>query len=478
MKHLLLTIIIFSLCVSSLTAQFDYQLFRPGVQYLYERYSLEPENYHDYPFFIESPIVGMKTDARTCQPLFESFYSSHDCGPGPSFAGYAICQSSDSTIMHMGGSEYFRLQTQDQIGSSWTAGRIGGVVAIGKITSIDTMSFLGLMDTAKTITFHHPETDTLLGPPIIISKNYGLISAAWFGRMEDNRSMPLRGLSNPKVGLQNFTDEEVFDISAGDVFHFTIDDWFSPFARLAVSVTSVEKTESFVKISYTGSRIDSQTFYRNGEMIDTFYLREVNSNWYFGKQILDMLRKQPGESYAPTGGHYHTAHLFRTDGCRELAKRHSVEMKPLGEGRCYLNGSQYDATPSLFFFPGFAGAFGESTFFLPFGRELIYANTAAGECGTPLNIEEILSGLRADESEETIAFQVYPNPGREAVNLTLPETELVDLQLIDPLGRKVFSQAGVRGSLRIDTSKLPAGAFLLLLRKNGRVVGSKRLILR
>lgn len=477
MKHLYLTTFILFLCLP-LVGQFDYQLFRPGVQYLFENYDIAPEEYQNRSFFIESPIIGMKTDERTCQSLFESFYSEYDCGPGPSFAGYEICQSPDFTIMYMGDNQYFRLQTQDEVGSRWTAGLIDDIIAVGKVSTIDTMHFLGLVDTVKTITFHHPETDTLLGVPVIISKNYGLISAAWFGRMEDGRSMPLLGLSNPEVGLQNFTDEEVFDINPGDVFHFTTDGSFEYFTRWAVSVTSVEKTEDRIVINYSGQKFNSRTINIDGEIRDSVFSADIDGNWSFFDTELELLRRQPGESYAPISSYYLTAHLFRTDGCQELAKRHSVEMIPFGQAGCYLNGEAIDATPSFFFFPGFAGAFGEVATSSYFSQQLIYAKTAAGECGTPLNIEEILSGLQANEGEETIAFQVYPNPGREAVNLTLPETELVDLQLMDHLGREVFSQTGVRGSAVMDTSELPAGAFLLVLRKNGRMVGSRRLILR
>ena len=481
MKHLLTTAIIV-LAVFNLSAQFDYQLFRPDVQYLYENYHLEAEEFRFYQSTIESPIIGMKTDERECQPLYKSF-TTNACQPTPSFAGFEICQSPDFTIMYMGGSDYFRLETQASIGDSWTAGLIDTIVANGRVTQIDTMSFLGLIDTVKTISFFHPETDTLLGSPVIISKNYGLITCARFGKVNRfgfNEPLTLLGMSSPSVGLQNYTDEEVFAVEAGDVFH-TFENYEGRQTRLAAEVTSVERDVEeigHIKINYTGQKIIPTTIIRDGETIDTAILEDITSSWEYSRLIVEMLRRQPGEayqSYEGIGSSYTVAQMFPANLCGLAGKRESVDMSFAFDRDCYFNSEAFDGTPSFFFYPGLGSDFGRISSATFGERILIYAKTSTLECGEPYDYEGIVTSLRA--TTEEIDFIAYPNPVVDELQVTINAPGRFNLYVMDQLGRRVISISEATTQTVISTENLAAGIYFLILESRSGVVGRKKLVI-
>ncbi len=482
MKHLfILVLIVFT--VPALTAQFDYQLFRPDVQYLYENYSIESSSFRSFQSETDSPIVGMKTDERECQDLYRTI-SSWQCQPGPSFAGYKICQSPDATIMHMGERDSFRLETQALLGDSWTAGLMDNIVVTGRVTDVDTMSFLGLLDSVKTISFFHSEADTLFSLPVIISKNYGLVSCVRLGaRRGGLRASPLTllGMSEPEVGLQNYTDEEVFDLQAGDKFHIyenhNLDGYDA--GRLLVEIVSVERTENRVKINYSGERISSTTIFRDGEFVEiVVQVEEVNSSWTSSQFMLEMLRKQPGEFYPMYEGFegtYVVAQMFPANLCGLHGKRASVEMYQYENRECLFNTEATDGTPSYFFYPGLGNSFGEIHSVISYERTLQYANTSTLECGEPY----VIGGTSTSflQTPGSTSFNVYPNPVSDELHFLIEEPGDFSFSVLDQLGRTFMKNETVSGSGTINTAGLPSGIYHLLLFQEGQLMGRKRLII-
>ncbi len=480
MRHLL-TLSLVAIIVYELPAQFDYQLFRPDVQYLYENFRVESEDPFRYQSTIESPIVGMKTDARECQTLYKSF-EARECLPVPSFAGYEICQSPEFTIMYMGENKYIRLQTQDPIGSSWTAGLINDIMATGRVVGIDTMSFLGLLDTVKKISFFDLAVDTVISSPVLISKNYGLVSINRFaehGRFNGGYYWPrgpitLLGMSSPAVGLQNYTDEEVFDVRPGDVFH-TYGSSASEGLE-AVEITSVERTEEMVKVNYTGKKIRVRSIVRDGETVDSVSLTDISDSWYTFSEDIAMMRLQPGEAFSHSefSDSYTVAQMFPASVCSLAGKRTSVPMYRRSDSDCYFNYEVFDGTPSYFYFPGLGNSYGE--FFAgEYGeRRLLYAKTSTMECGEPLPYEGIVTGLRT--AVESTDFAVYPNPVNDELHLSIAGPGNFQLSIIDQLGRNLISVQEATNGTSVATSTLSGGVYYLLLRREGVIVGRKRLV--
>jgi hypothetical protein len=480
MKHLF-TLGIITMAVFNLSAQFDYQLFRPDVQYLYENYKVQPENFIWLQSETASPIVGMKTDARECQELYQSL-SNNGCRLGPSFAGYEICQSPGFTIMFMGEDQYLRLETQQPIGGSWTVGLVNDSLVTGRVTTIDTMSFLGLLDTVKTISFYHQETGLLVGQPVLISKQYGLVAAARFNGTLNTfpgGSLKLLGMSSPAVGLQNYTDDEVFDIQPGDVFHTYETSIFSPPAYLLAEVTNVDRREDRVIVDYTGQRITLTTIFRDEEIIDTATLTDVSFSWTYNQLILEALRRQPGEAFpsSPNSDEvYYAAQMFPADMCGLAGKRRSVDMFRTTPDECFFNSEALDGAPSFFFYPGLGRDFGKMWSNTVGELTMQYVNTSTLECGEPIEYEDIISSFLTD-TPGIEAFRMYPNPAGNEFNLSVNAPGIFQVSIFDQSGRNMLSVDEITGDQVITTARLPAGAYHLLLMQEGVPVGRKRLII-
>jgi hypothetical protein len=74
---------------------------------------------------------------------------------------------------------------------------------------------------------------------------------------------------------------------------------------------------------------------------------------------------------------------------------------------------------------------------------------------------------------------VYPNPAKDFILLDgFRNPEGLFLVLINSAGKQVSEASSVRGkSLRLDVSAYPSGVYYLLLRKNGRTMEAKKILL-
>jgi hypothetical protein len=101
------------------------------------------------------------------------------------------------------------------------------------VTAIDTMTFIGLNDSVKTITLNVKDGNRnvipyyLNGKTLMLSKNYGLIELPDLYIFPDSYSQSgyftfkLVGKTNPNKGKVNLTSREIFDFDVGDEFHIS-----------------------------------------------------------------------------------------------------------------------------------------------------------------------------------------------------------------------------------------------------------------
>lgn len=144
------------------------------------------------------------------------------------------------------------IDTKAKLGEEWTVYHIEGDITIkASITNHDTMHFLGLVDSVKTITFQqynesmNPMEAAVNGMTLLVSKNYGFLrifnfcvfptSAYYSQSLEIFEEYNLVGLTNPTLGVQNLTWFEVYDFQPGDEMHILSE--FDDFFWLGYSVT-------------------------------------------------------------------------------------------------------------------------------------------------------------------------------------------------------------------------------------------------
>ena len=128
-----------------------------------------------------------------------------------------------------------KINTRAELHDKWIAFILTDSIIIeAMVINHDTMSFLGLIDSVKTVSFQ--VYDKSMSPldyeinrmNLQISKNYGFIKTFNFYLFPDImvdyppdqfEELDLTGLSNPKTGVQNLTWFDVNDFRPGDELH-------------------------------------------------------------------------------------------------------------------------------------------------------------------------------------------------------------------------------------------------------------------
>jgi hypothetical protein len=89
----------------------------------------------------------------------------------------------------------------------------------------------------------------------------------------------------------------------------------------------------------------------------------------------------------------------------------------------------------------------------------------------------IVTGVKESTPTQALTFELFPNPSTGHVQLRLPATATGQLTVtvLDLQGRAVWDQGGLSAahSHELDLSKLPNGAYLVKLQRNGAFAGAK-----
>ncbi len=72
---------------------------------------------------------------------------------------------------------------------------------------------------------------------------------------------------------------------------------------------------------------------------------------------------------------------------------------------------------------------------------------------------------------------MYPNPANEVVTIELDKNN-VDLNIVDLLGKTVFTQSNVISNRQINVSELKNGVYFISVLKNGTVLKTEKLIVK
>ena len=475
-----------ALCVllgTCVRAQNDYQLFRPGVQYLYE----DPE-YGDNPYQISSQYYGVRVDSVGC---FELYGSLRAGGAGlpttclferPSPFGYSICQTADSTVMDFDDNDPFVLYQSAEVGARWRAYG-GGIGITAEVLSVDTATVLGLPDSVKLIGFFANDTSSI-GEQVRISQRYGLLEAPRFYDFPFEQStLQLAGMSAPTVGVQ-LPDEATYGLAAvGDSFQIeTYNATLPPFGLrdrferrfTTFTILEVDTTDSEVyRYRARGSFYDYEGGYQP-TVIDTVFD-------FTAQRLPEELRGvQPGQAVPSVAGDSSSLSIVKMyrDDCGLLRVRLSTSVIFEEDDDCGFDDSQVDGGPGLAYTPG-VPVYLDSAVSVggPYESILRYYRTTDLECGTLLDPADIIISVREFDPAFDAQFQVFPNPTSGQLNVVLPGTASYQVRLYNLAGSQVQSQwmrGGSRQSLATDT--LPAGSYFLVVFEGGRAVGRRQVI--
>ena len=469
-------------------AQNDYQLFRPGVQYLYENPAFQGS-----PTLISTQYYGVKVDALDRQALYGSLAPDEECiRRVPSPFGYEIAQYADSTVMYFGEDSLVLYQTAP-VSTRWLARRDStGTETFAQVLSVEFAEVLGQPDTLKTIAFYGANDDIPTDVPAVISQRYGMVSGPRFYQpAEATAPLEVAGMSQPRVGVQLPAATDYASVAVGNIFHletvrlgydasrFGSDDYFvNDFTtNEIVSVDTV--TEHYTVFTYRQDRLRYATDFDYTNPRDSSILRDtlIQTRVYILPTELATL--QPGARTADTL--YPSLVLLYDTDCELLINRLSPEVVFTDE-LCGYNGAEVDAGPG----PAYSA-------YVPFTLdrldtqrgpvidELLYLETADRSCGTPLDLSDITISVndRFDPAFDR-AFQVYPNPAGEALYLQLPGQDArYEVHLYTMAGTRVQSKSAKSNTRQsLNTATLPTGPYFLLVFEGGRPVARRRVIVK
>ena len=86
-----------------------------------------------------------------------------------------------------------------------------------------------------------------------------------------------------------------------------------------------------------------------------------------------------------------------------------------------------------------------------------------------------------DEYDRNISFEVFPNRFSDVLNLDINtvSSEPMTVEFIDVFGRLVYAQqTGLSESIRIESLSIEFGTYIVLLKKEGKLIESRTIVAR
>lgn len=374
-----------------------------------------------------------------------------------------------------------RIKTNAEIRESWTAYELeDSILVVAEVKGIDTLAFLGLLDSVKTIGFKVYDKDSmpishfLNEQQIMVSKKYGFVRMLNFSLFpngdperyyEQFESFNLIGFSNPFIGVQNLTWLEVFDFKVGDELH-SLDKWsrWEPENGRGYLTTRKTKLKYLERLDSKDSivyRIDrEESVFRRIEKWDSttyVFVHDTIRAIYKPDSLFDQL---PG---APIVSEF-DAYAYKMINAKQISK-----VKPSG---CEVI---RPSTDSCWHYPIADGCSSEFTYMKGLGgpyyscsysvtesseNKLVYYKKGSTTWGTPLDLTD------SKRIENVDQIKIYPNPARDFVTIenTTGQPEQYVLQLLDMEGRQVYNKnIEFSTTYRVDLTGLAHGAYVLKL---------------
>ncbi|MCB8995413.1 MAG: T9SS type A sorting domain-containing protein [Bacteroidales bacterium] len=420
-------------------------------------------------------------------------YVDYDCFTpfGASWiGGQIIVQNNGYNVFLNQNHDSIKINTWAQLNEDWEVYQFqDSSKVIARVISIDTLSFLGLNDSVKTIDFKvfdkflNPVEHKLNNVSVQLSKNYGLVKTLNFSLFPDfepnyfyNNELQeyqLAGLSNPKAGIQNLTWFDVHDFQPGDEIHtsYEYSYWEIPNAMLLNSEKTIfkylERTDSDSSIVY---RID-RTFSSKKNAPAGFSYNFIHDT------IVSVIRSNPQFDFLPgenifysnsvSANKMNTGFFLTKTVASVFETFHSIH------DSCWSNCCADGCFPAYEYIKGLGGPYYECTNFMAGGGEemkLVYYKKADIEWGNPLVITAI------KENPYVNKIELYPNPASNSIHINAQNIEFpITLKLLNIQGQ-VLSLFDINsGSSTLNIEMLKAGIYIYMFLKDDEIIQSGKL---
>jgi hypothetical protein len=421
---------------------------------------------------------------------------------GPSWIGDEIIIRNDGlNIFFNKNQDSILIHTNALLNENWVLFNMhDSIIIMATITKHDTMSFLGLLDSVKSISLQvydknmNPLDYALNTMELKISKNYGFVGLTNFYFFpEFHISYPfneyeeynLTGLSNPKTGVQNLTWLEANDFQIGDEIHVLLESR----SIYGGDYDYIETTNSIYKylsrFDYTDSikytvEVKQNIFKSRPPWIDTgtsLYKNDTISLLFKADSQFDKLPYEPVIS-DNTGYFYNMSTSYNLIEGTVISKsdpRRYLSFSYSGDG-CWILPVIDDCYSETYYLKGLGGPYYDCEFVFSLGsmeRKLVYFKKGEISWGTPL----IVTGINDERFESKVIL--FPNPANEYITVRFEKVyQSAIFEIFDTNGHLILTTPIDGKESTIEIADLNAGLYTYRLRDNKTVCVTGKLIIR
>lgn len=396
------------------------------------------------------------------------------------------------TIKKNGVNEFFNrngekiaINTKALINDKWIAFQTKELIIEATVSKHDTMTFLGIKDSVKTIGFQvydknkSPLNLHLNEMKLQLSKNHGFVKVFSFflfpnlsndHRLRFFEEYYLIGLSNPKIGFQNLTWLEVNDFQKDDELHIKHNNTNMNMGNIEkVILKYLERKEFKDSLVYRVERKKLITNISSLETTSTF-IHDTITEIY--KPDSSSFNRLPGEAIV---GYFDLFALIMTNGniisksfpslSIVFRKQNDTCWKELVLGGCF---------PHLNYLKGLGGPYYDNCN-VPSSqnrtRSIVYSKKGLVTNGTPL----VITGVTNSEIAENIG--VYPNPATESVLIKFKNQSVpLHFEMSNIHGKLILNNKVDANDNSIDIKHLENGIYFYRLFLGDNIIKTGKLV--
>lgn len=431
------------------------------------------------PIRIDSIKINGDTILYPIRSIETVDYSCFD-PKGASWMGKKIIVNQNWNYFFNAQNDTIKFKTSASLNESWDVYSSPEMLIKGTVISIDTVHFLGLVDSVKTIELK-AYTITLNALPhkldskkIRISKHYGFIDAMNFNSWPtyefiffngDTFQPTLAGMTNPEIGIQNLTWFKVFDFQPGDEIHSEFSAAWPlgsppPYFTTNIKITKkyISRTDYTDSIQYTFDVENVTTEYIHGNYTSSTY-KGISTETIKRNAKFDTLARETIIDDYSAG--FYTQHnrtfQFKTEPyITETIFRHD-------DLNCWSQITADGCFPYISYYKGLGGpySFCQGWMMSFENNSLVYYKKGAETWGTPL----VIDGLSETKSKQ--AIDVYPNPATDIISFRI--TENAEITITDLQGKSLINKAISSFNNTISLNNLSTGLYIYRIVQNGNV---------
>ncbi len=412
-----------------------------------------------------------------------------------SFGAKIVLKANGENLFFNKNNDTILIKSSAFLNETWIAYQIpGNQIVTAQVTEVDTMSFLGINDSIKVISFQvydqfmTPVNHVLNAFQVILSKNYGMIKTLNFynfpdfisvyGYSEENlEELNICGLNNPDTGLQNIKWSDIYDFQPGDQLHIRKYQEVPDFiANTTYTYENLYIYRYLERMDYTDSIVYQV------ELTRTYnYVSDVGSGFeYFHDTISQKIVANPEFDFFPDEVQHIDAYTISY-----LTMLNGI-FKVKSDPRAYLFYSLMDEMSECYGMPLVDGCYNSYDYYKNLGgpyyncsympysqdsRALVYYSSNGQTWGTPM----VLSGINTKNNKSQVS--IYPNPANNRITVNIEAiARNCNIEIYNVIGVKIEDEKLSNGQNLVDISTIPSGVYFYQIKSGNEVLNSGKFV--